>query len=364
MLEEGTTDRDAPLTAPVLRALASLRAIAIEKGRLPLTLIQACAATLTELEFNCGRLSDTALEQVQCVLPRCTRLESLTLYSWLDCPPAAWLGLSQLHTLRGVSLAYVPTATIAAALPRLHTLHLHHQLHRIDFSVAGFYDELLPRLRSFHLEGAWPETSEESQTAVVRALPLLEDLKWCAIEANPPRQLMGARPSTLSIYDMALDAWLQQAADGAGHLDALSPLARVQALTLRVEEEPPEVTSMGRLLRATPQLRKLTFDVCEWEYADNSPWFLSKDSVTPGMVFATGLFHLRLRHVAVNSLFVATPSLYPTRSAHDVPVPDGCGVLLRQRHFPRLRRFSANDEEYPVWIPRRPPQRRNAARRQ
>jgi hypothetical protein len=51
--------------------------------------------------------------------------------------------------------------------------------------------------------------------------------------------------------------------------------------------------------------------------------------------------HPRLRHVAVTSMF---------REAGG-PVRGVCGVLLRQRHFPRLRRLIAGAEsgvEYPV----------------
>jgi hypothetical protein len=111
---------------PVSRALASLRLIKGENVTLPLALIAHCAATLTELDcfdLKC-RPSDDGLKHV---LSRCMRLESLNLYALPYCPPAAWLHLSQLHTLRGVSFADVPAAAIAAALPRLHTLHLNHE---------------------------------------------------------------------------------------------------------------------------------------------------------------------------------------------------------------------------------------------
>jgi hypothetical protein len=94
---------------------------------------------------------------------------------------------------------------------------------------------------------------------------------------------------------------------------------------------------MARMLRAAPQLRKLTFDVCEY-WSVEALWVL-RGACTLDAVFA-GLFHLRLRHVAIG--------LYPTGYRREVPVPDGCGVRLRQRHFPRLRRLIANDEEYPV----------------
>jgi hypothetical protein len=147
----------------VSRALASLRAIKAEYETLPVALIQHCAATLTELD--CYQMGDATDR----ILPRCTRLESLTLVNWRNCPLAAWLGLSQLHTLRGVSLTTIPAAVIAAALPRLHTLHVNNE--HGEFAVAAFYDELLPRLRSFGAQYGWPKTNEG--TEVVHVPPSL-----------------------------------------------------------------------------------------------------------------------------------------------------------------------------------------------
>jgi hypothetical protein len=72
----GTSSTD----APVSRALASLRVVKGENMKVPVALLRPCAAALTELE--CFALCDRAGR----VLPRCTRLESLTLYDW---PPSA-----------------------------------------------------------------------------------------------------------------------------------------------------------------------------------------------------------------------------------------------------------------------------------
>jgi hypothetical protein len=135
---------DAPRDAPVSRALESLRVVQGKHVTVPVALIQHCAATLTELD--CFKLGDDSA--VDSVLPRCTRLESLPLSDWTDCPPAAWLGLSQLHTLRGVSLSVVPAAAIAAALPRLHTLHLNHQYEESGFSVDARTARMLIRRMS------------------------------------------------------------------------------------------------------------------------------------------------------------------------------------------------------------------------
>jgi hypothetical protein len=224
-----SSDGGAARDTPVRSALASLRVIKGENISAPTALIRQCAATLTELE--CFYLGGSVYmrDDATRVLRLCTRLEFLTLH--YDYPPAAWLGLSQLHTLRGVSLNHVPVAALATALPRLYTLHVCHRATHVEFSVAAFYDELLPRLRSFHLEGKWPD---ETKVADVSPLPLLKDLKWFAWGLNKlPRPLMGARPSTLDTSSMAVADWLK-AADGAGadSPPVTSPVARVRALTV------------------------------------------------------------------------------------------------------------------------------------
>jgi hypothetical protein len=248
---------------------------------------------------------------------------------WDHCPPAAWLGLSQLHTLRGVSLVDVPAAAIAAALPQLHTLHLY-QESRVEFPVAAFFDELLPRLRSFHLEGRWPKTKLGTEMADILPLPRLEDLKWRSWGMCLPRGFVGARPSTLDTSEVPLTAWLQ-VADGANPdpPTVTSPLARVRVLTLSLGPTPPEAPLMALLLREAPQLRQLTF---RGHVSADLRWVV-EDTFAPA-----GVVHQRLRHVAVTGE-------YPDR---DVSVPRGCGVRLRERHFPRLRRLTVDDQEYPV----------------
>jgi hypothetical protein len=332
---------------PVSRALTSLRVVKAWGNKAPFlaALMQQCAANFIELE--CSVLDDDAVR----ALPHCTRLKSLTFFDiFWKCPPAAWLGLSQLHTLRGVSLRVVSAAAIAAALPQLHTLHLCHYDARVEFSPAAFYDELLPRLRSFHLEGLWPKPGEETEMIDAAPLPLLEDLMWCSEGVNLPRQLIGARPSTLHTSDANLLEWLQ-AAHGAGADSATavtSPLARARSLTVRLEGTPPDATFMARLLRAAPQLRQFTFDVF---YNWSERWVISDAFTEPA--FAE-LVHSRLRHIAI------TTGHCPL----DVPVlvPSWCGVQLRQRHFPCLRRLTVYDEEYPMWVPRPAGRRKTSCR--
>jgi hypothetical protein len=123
----------------------------------------------------------------------------------------------------------------------------------------------------------------------------------------------------------------------------------VRALTVRLEETPVEAASIARLLRAAPRLRNITFDVlCEYPSA---LWFLS-DAFTAEPVFA-GRCHPQVRHVAVNFVGIALIGENIAREPAPAPVPmSKCGVRLRQSHFPHLRRFTANNEDYAVWIPR------------
>jgi hypothetical protein len=316
---------------------ALLRVIQGGHVRPPVAVMQQCAATLTELDCFAAFRDDFAS-----VLQRCTRLESLSLCLCDMCPPAAWLGLSQLHTLRGVSLRDVPAATIAAALPRLHTLHVDHRGYRVDFTVDSFYDELLPRLRSFGLDGAWPKAGDGMEIDDALFL-LLEDLKWNST-ASIPRQFMGARPFKLNASDADLIRFLQTAGGaGADSPIVTSPLARVGALTIRfgltfARWLPQKPTATVRLLRAAPHLRRLTLDA---RFDELMRDFLT-DAFTPVPAF-TGVIHPTLRHLAITN----------NHPPVEVQVPGDCGALLRQRHFPALRRLTVYDEEYPVWVRQR-----------
>jgi hypothetical protein len=145
---------------------------------------------------------------------------------------------------------------------------------------------------------------------------------------------MGARPSTLNISDVDLVEWLKfvERASSSSLTDT-SPLFRVRALSLRFEDTPPEAAFMAQLLRAAPQLRQLTFYV---QARDHALRVLSEESTSePAFV---GLVHSMLRHVVVTSMF------HQARGA----VLGECGVRLRQRLFPRLRRLTVDNEEHPV----------------
>jgi hypothetical protein len=319
----------APRNEPVSRAVTALRVVKAENSTLPDRLIQQCAAALTEVDGFC--LSNDA----RLAISRCARLESLSLGSWYRFPRTALLGLSQLHTLRGASFCDVPAAAIAAALPRLHTLHLNHVGTGFDSSVAAFYDTLLPRLRSFHMEGMWPNTSDDADTSDVPPLPLLEDLKWIHGATHLPRPLTAARPSTLYTCEAILGEWVKAADDASPDSPfVMSPLARVRTLTLR-PRRPSAPATLARLLRAAPQLRHFAFNF----YGRDHALRVFSQPLTPEPAFAE-VVDSGLRHVAIT-----------TEHPLGLPVAGDCGVRLRQRHFPHLRRFSVEDAEYPVWAP-------------
>jgi hypothetical protein len=75
--------------------------------------IERHGAALTELDCGFWPRDDDAADRA---LACCALLESLTNARSYDAK--VWLGLTHLHTLRGVNLGSVSVAAIAAALPR------------------------------------------------------------------------------------------------------------------------------------------------------------------------------------------------------------------------------------------------------
>jgi hypothetical protein len=172
----------------------------------------------------------------------------------------------------------------------------------------------------------WSKAREETESADVLPLLLLEDLKWSGYTVKLPRRLMGARPATLNISGADVADWLNRA--GPDFPTVTSPLARVRALTLKLGRKPPEAAFMARLLREAPHLRQLT---CCVRVRAAARWVLSEEFTSEPAL--AEMVHLKLRHVAVACMLVQAGG----------PVRGVCGVRLRQRHFPHL-----DDEEYPV----------------
>jgi hypothetical protein len=330
MLQAQEDAAGAPGGLALSQALHSLRGLVCHTGidgRDPATtLIERYAATLTHLDC----MTDCDNEVASQAVARCHRLESLEFV--LDFLPSAWLGLTQLHTLCGVYFTGVPVAVIAAALPRLHTLHASNT-HRHDFAVGEFFDDLLPRLQSFHFQGWWPEEEADAAPRSWPPLPRLHDLHWLRDDRSQdlrpmplPSGFMGARPVSLRGHPPVIVEWLTtvEAAWPPGPA-AHGPLAEVRDLSIHISHL--EAPDLERLLRAAPQLRRLTLN-CE---------ITGKQILEAA--FADLRVHPRLRHVVIRN--------NRGRRSDEAPAED-CTLLLRQRYFPQLRRLTVDGQEYPV----------------
>jgi hypothetical protein len=298
-------------------------------------IIERCASTVTELS---GPLPPRLLCQtvpegpLQPLLARCTRLECLMPASRFT--PAAWLGLSQLHTLRGVDLTQVSLAAIAAALPRLHTLTALRLFPGDDpASTSGFFTDLLPRLRVFHFKGNWSDEFSEcpslAPTAPPPPLPLLEDLAWD--ERFPPRtvlhRFLGAQPTMMTVpYDLIAECLAEAHGDDDSESDAASSnksfLARVCNLFLLGDTGTHiDLSNVAQMLRAAPQMRTLT--IGPTLRGDTSCLTASVAPLHPAFV---GLVHPRLRQLGANV------------TSDGVSSRDELSAMRLQRAcFPRLR---------------------------
>jgi hypothetical protein len=287
--------------------------------------IERYAATLTELDcpilFMCSAANRA--------LARCTRLESLASASRYT--PAAWLGLSQLHTLRGVDFFDVPAATIADALPRLHTLvasiHPSYGNYARPAAVCGFFEKLLPRLRSFRFYGIWPKAplaaidNFESRNGE-RRLPRLEELAWDCSSADVEvgREFLGAQPMLLLAPHAIIVDWIVTAAAGGGFGGGF-PLAQVRDLTLTTGL--PEAADVAQVLRAALQLRRLSASI----------------KLCGGYLWASDAAFEGVTHPHLRSLCI-------TVARNAAPPCDDCAALLRQLHFPQLRSLTVNGYDY------------------
>jgi hypothetical protein len=272
------------------------------------------------------------LKEVASALASCTRLESLTGASYHD---AVWLGLSQLHTLRGVDVGEVSFAAIAAALPKLHTLQA---FGYTDDPAQGadFFTHLLPRLRVFHFTGSWPD-AQEQPVSTVAPLPLLEELVWdlsTQYESIAPREFLGAQPTVLHApYALISQSWL-----GGG--DAATVFLRRVCdlrITAPLEVDPLDPADVARVLRSAPQLKKFDTDRCVRGAAS---WLAPTAPTHPAF---EGLVHPRLREFSI-TLDEAEDGTSPVATPPDAE-------WLRRRHFPRLRELLVGDETYFVTPP-------------
>jgi hypothetical protein len=308
-LATDTPSKDAVMPVPS-RVLDSLQAlgwsvIAFAEARSALGLVKRCADTLKELDCHVHG-NETEWNEA---ISRCTRLECLLHVGTF--PPAAWLGLSQLHTLLGVELNVVSIATIAAALPRLHTLGLttRYGASVTAAAVAGFFETLLPRLRVFRFHGYWPVGGAPPATPS-QALPLLQELVWefDSDDLDIVNAFAGAQPLVLCA---ACSALVDYAAKG----QAKGPLSRVRDLRFSGWMNTVRSSGVAAVLRVAPELRTLRGNLVgkrlEW---CGDPAF-------------EGLVHRKLR-----SLRVERSSYELFAAQYDE---------LQMRHFPRLRMLAA-----------------------
>jgi hypothetical protein len=326
MLHEEAFAPAASGRAPVVsRALHSLRALVHHDSASTsdvLALLARHAATIVELRSptmsNIGAMSDA--------LARCARLESLSCAA--SYTPSAWLGLSQLHTLRSVNVGVVSFAAIAAALPRLRTLSCNND--KDTFTAAGA-DDLLPRLLVFQFYGWWPEQEGGGETGKAdlpsHASPCLQELVWLGFaddddddESEPtllqlPRALLGVRPVTLHAAQAVVNSWLDSYAAAPGSL-TVGPLHRVRNLV--VVGGTPTLPELLRLCAAAPQLRRLQAEI--WRDDPYPSWLTSNDDAFTDDALTVSS---RLRHIIV------------TRDEDPEPL-----------HFARLQRITVDEEDY------------------
>jgi hypothetical protein len=278
-------------------------------------LIERYAANVTEL--NCPLYGPC--DAADNVLARCIQLESLTNACYYA--PSTWLQLSHLHTLRGVDLSVVSMAAIAAALPRLHTLDVFsHSTNLPAAAVAGFFEDLLPRLQDFESGGWWPQDSISQDTTLLcppRPLPHLRTLKVFSSHLPPWAGFMGARPLELSAGDAMIERWLAPEVVGP---TAVCPLTRVRTLYFRVRSASVFTpANVARILHAAPNLETLT--VAAWEVDIDASWLAPSGHPAFG-----GLVHSHLRRIRCYG-----------KSFLDLLLRSDRTRLRSRPHFPRLQ---------------------------
>jgi hypothetical protein len=329
--QAGAAHSSTALDAPRLgRALVALSAVAWPNQPKQLdaefALIERHAATITALD--CPTRSKSVVAER--ALARCTRLQSLSHVGWYA--PTSWLQCTQLHTLRNVDLTQASVAAIAAALPRLHTLAAAIWIDPAPAgAVAGFFEDLLPRLRVFRFYGTWPWSREGAAGITAQPLPLLQELVWGPISHHAEaRGFIGAQPVTLDTSHEVIADWFA-AADGddiATNVDGTAaggPLARVRDLRVSGMGS-SETSDMARMLRAAPHLRALSIIS---GLVDNP---FSNMLARPDPCPVT-LTHGRVRSVVIQSRELRSPTA-------------DAATRLRERHFPRLRELTVNSHQY------------------
>jgi hypothetical protein len=248
-----------------------------------------------------------------------------------------WLGLSQLHTLHDVDLDQVSVAAIAAALPRLHTLTAHRYCDHAanDSVVAGFFTDLLPRLRVFRFCGKWSTAIEEPVAApapLPLPLPLLEELGWDEDDCQPTLLcgFLEARPMVLHVpYELVAECLPGRNGARTGE-SARGLLTRARELYLMSTVAPIEIADVAQLLRSAPQLRNFR---TELHIHGDTSWLTASDApLAPAFV---DLIHPRLRCFDASAMSLGHPSS-----------DEGCASRLQRACFPRLEKLAVAGTTY------------------
>jgi hypothetical protein len=213
-------------------------------------------------------------------------------------------------------------AAIAAALPRLHTLDVFTFQVVEAAAVAGFFEDLLPRLQDFECGGLWPQDPTSQYSTSSSPPPPLPHLRTLEIYNNhgPPwARFTGARPLELRADNVTIERWLAPLGDGGGVM-ADSPLASVRTLFVLARGSTNGVLTpmdVARILRASPNLETLSVST---DAAIDASWLAQSAHPAFGR-----LVHSKLRRIRCYGEGFST-----------ILRPD-VKRLRRRPHFPRLK---------------------------
>jgi hypothetical protein len=184
--------------------------------------------------------------------------------------------------------------------------------------MAGFFEDLLPRLRVFSFFRNWSRkglaTPSRITTGAGRAL-VLEQLEWdCWTADAQTERLIGrgfidAQPTMLRASSSMIADWLLAAAALQCRL-----LARVRRLVVVSPKAPADLVE---ILAAAPELRHLSalgVRCCIHTFFLRGRW-------------AADLVHRRLRSL----------QLMTSHCERFIPPPADCATRLQKLHIPRLR---------------------------
>jgi hypothetical protein len=200
-------------------------------------------------------------------------------------------------------------------------------------AMAGFFEDLLPRLEDFESSQWWPQDPISQATASLHAPPPLPRLRVLTLfgDQAPWAGFMGARPLKLSTTAAIIERWLSHAVDDG--TTAVCPLACVRTLEIFAGSA-SEFTPMNvaRILRASPNLETLTV------YADkevDASWLAASAHPALGE-----LVHSNLRRIRCCGQIFCSYSVLRSDFRR----------LRRRPHFPRLKAINFTLEEESFFV--------------